>query len=162
MKTLTLITEIEEFDSVDQLPEKDKELLLEAREAASKAYAPYSNFKVGAAIRMGNGKIVQGSNQENSSYPVGCCAERTALFYASSCFWGEKICAIAIASQTTNSDGTRPLSPCGMCRQAILEYEILQQAPIRILMLSGSTKVWIAPSAVSLLPFQFDHQYLEQ
>jgi cytidine deaminase len=160
MKTIKSIIEIEEYDSLNELSEEDKQLLLLARQAASRAYAPYSNFKVGAAIQMGNGNVVEGSNQENSSYPVGSCAERTALFFTSSQYPGEKILSIAIASQAENMDNSRPLSPCGMCRQALLEYEIFQKSPIRVLMGSENGRIWIAPSATSLLPLHFDHQYL--
>lgn len=151
-----LTIEFEEWENETTLPEMEAQLLEMAREASKRAYAPYSGFKVGAAIMLENGEIIQGSNQENSSYPVGSCAERTALFYASSQFPGIKIKAIAISAETRE-----PIPPCGMCRQAMLEYETLQKQNIPTIMGGKTGKIWKTSSVGSLLPLQFDHNHLK-
>ena len=102
-----------------ELLEEDKKLLSEARKSAKSAYAPYSKFKVGSAVLLGNGKIISGNNQENAAYPSGLCAERVVLFYASSQNPNAIIKSIAITNV-----------PCGACRQAILEYETKQKSPV--------------------------------
>ncbi|MGC8865233.1 MAG: cytidine deaminase [Bacteroidales bacterium] len=156
MSKKILTIEFEEWEQDSQLIESDYYLLNQAREAAKKAYAPYSKFKVGAAVLLENGEIIQGSNQENSSYPVGTCAERSALFYASSHFPGVKILGIAIATETG-----QPVPPCGMCRQALLEYETIQKSEIPVIMGGRTGKVWKTFSVRSLLPLQFDHHHLK-
>ena len=153
-KILTI--EFEEWENESSLDEQDSKLLNKAREAAGRAYAPYSRFKVGAAILLENGEIIEGNNQENSSYPVGTCAERTALFYASSRFPGVKIKSIAITAETGE-----PVPPCGMCRQALLEYETIQQQNIPVIMAGKTGKIWKTSSIATLLPLQFDHNHLK-
>lgn len=156
MNKKILTIEFEEWEQDSQLPEVDYQLLDKAREAARNAYAPYSGFNVGAAIRLENGEIVQGSNQENSSYPVGTCAERVALYYASARFPGVKMLAIAVTADTSE-----PVSPCGMCRQALLEYETAQQSDIPVIMEGRTGKIWKTSSVHALLPLQFDHHHLK-
>ncbi|MDK2909550.1 MAG: cytidine deaminase [Bacteroidales bacterium] len=151
-----LTIEFEEWENETTLPEMEAKLLQMARKATARAYAPYSGFKVGAAIMLENGEIIQGSNQENSSYPVGTCAERTALFYASSLFPGVKIKAIAISAETGE-----PIPPCGMCRQAMLEFETIQNQNIPVIMGGKTGKIWKTSSVGSLLPLQFDHNHLK-
>ncbi len=151
-----LTIEFEEWENENTLPEADAILLNKAHEAAQKAYAPYSRFKVGAALLLENGEIIQGNNQENSSYPVGSCAERTALFYASARYPDIKIKAIAITADTHE-----PIPPCGMCRQAMLEYETKQQNCIPVIMGGKTGKIWKINSVSSLLPLQFDPHHLK-
>src|SRR5450631_892536 len=111
------------FDSIGELPEIDALLLSEARKATQYAYAPYSRFRVGAAAKLANGKTVIGTNQENASYPAGICAERVLLSSVSSQYPGIAIEAIAVTYQNENGHSDRPISPCGICRQSLQEYE---------------------------------------
>ena len=126
----------------------------EAIEAASKAYAPYSHFHVGAAVLLANGEVVSGSNQENAAYPSGLCAERVTLFYAGAKYPDVPVRAIAIAA-ITGGKLVEGISPCGGCRQVMLETEIRAGAPIKIF-LCGSDKMRLIDSAASLLPIGFD------
>ncbi|SFR54496.1 cytidine deaminase [Robiginitalea myxolifaciens] len=139
----------------------DTELLASAHEALNTSYSPYSNFKVGAALRLASGTIVQGSNQENASFPAGLCAERVAVFQAGVRFPGEVIETIAIAVSGGSLPAT-PAAPCGNCRQAILEYELRQDRPIRYLLAAGNETVVAIPSTRDLLPLGFDSSYLKQ
>lgn len=138
----------------------DAELVNRAREAAKNAYAPYSGFYVGAAALLDNGMIITGSNQENAAYPSGLCAERVALFSAVSNFRSNAITTIAIAAYNGLEFTAKPISPCGACRQVLLEYEKRQQTPIRII-LYGKEAVYTASSALSLMPLCFDSSYLK-
>ncbi|MGZ4091056.1 MAG: cytidine deaminase, partial [Bacteroidia bacterium] len=123
-KQLTINTEFIVYDSIEDLDNSDKELLERAKEATLSAYAPYSNFYVGAAVLLENGSIVTGTNQENAAYPSGLCAERVAVFSASSLYPNTKIKAIAVSARTKNKKLIMPLSPCGACRQSMCEYEV--------------------------------------
>ncbi|MBD5371441.1 MAG: cytidine deaminase [Bacteroides sp.] len=147
----------------DELPEQDRRLVEMAREATRNSLATYSGFHVGAAILMDNGEIVTGANQENAAYPSGLCAERTACFYAGARYPGVPMKKIAIAARNVGStpEGTpweesfqfEPISPCGACRQALLEYENLY-GPIEVI-LYGRRHVLVLPSVSSLLPLSF-------
>lgn len=149
--------------TLEELDAERRELVEAAKEMTRTSYAPYSRFHVGAAIRMANGEIVRGSNQENAAYPSGTCAERTACYYASALYPGMKMTAIAIAAWTrlhhSESDPDElcfqasPISPCGSCRQALLEYEALY-GDIEVI-LYGLDRTLILPSVKSLLPFCF-------
>lgn len=139
----------------DQLSETEQQLCRKAVEATYSSYAPYSTYHVGAAIRLANGSIVAGANQENASYPCGTCAERTALHYAQSAHPTEPIEAIAIAAETKASDTAAPPPyPCGLCRQALVEAERRQDAPIKVIVVT-SEKALVFSSASCLLPFAF-------
>lgn len=141
--------------SLDELSAPDRELCLRAIEATRRAYAPYSHFSVGAAIRLSDGTIVEGANQENAAFPSGTCAERSACFYAHASHPDEAFEAIAIAAR--NSDGAltpTATAPCGACRQALLEYETLAGHPVRVLLVAAS-EVLILPSVRSTLPLAF-------
>ena len=147
------------YGELDQLPQQDLLLLKRSREAVKGAYAPYSRFRVGAAVLLETGEIVIGSNQENASFPSGLCAERVAVFQAVARFPGTAIRAIAI---TVSADGKQvkiPAAPCGNCRQAIYEYEKNQKEPIRLL-LEGAEVIYECPSISSILPLGFDGKYL--
>ncbi len=140
-------------DALD-LPEIDQFLLKKAHEAASKAYAPYSGFQVGSAVRMKSGQIVVGSNQENMAYPSGLCGERVAVFAAGAQFPGEKIEAVAIVSPSPVAVPSAFL-PCGGCRQVLLEAESRQEGSIRLLLQARDEVVLVSNSAINLVPFAF-------
>lgn len=139
----------------DELEPADRRLVDDAREATARAYAPYSNFHVGAAIRLDNGEIVTGANQENAAFPSGTCAERTTCYYAHARWPEAKFEAIAIAARGTDDEFVAdPVAPCGACRQALLEYETLAGHDVKV-MLAGRDKVYILPSVRSTLPLAF-------
>lgn len=140
--------------SVAELDARDAELIDAAMRATETSYSPYSHFEVGAAIRLESGEIVVGSNQENASYPVGCCAERTALFWCGANRRDEVIEALAIAARTGGEFTGDVTGPCGMCRQALLEVEHKQGSPIRLL-LYGTKGVHVVESIESIVPFSF-------
>ncbi len=154
MKKTEIIVPIEVL-AYDELTPQESQLVAEAREATFRSYAPYSKFKVGAAIQLSNGEIVSGSNQENAAYPSGTCAERTTCYYAHSRYPQARFEAIAIAARTENDEfQATPISPCGACRQALLEYEVIGGAPIKVLLV-GAEQVYRLPSVVNLLPLAF-------
>ena len=143
----------------DSLPEIDKVLLEQSARACQMAYAPYSNFKVGVAIRTRDGTIVIGSNQENGAFPIGQCAERVALYSMVHANGRLPIDTIAIA--VDNKDQTEPASPCGSCRQMLNEYRSFQETPIRLLLtLASGGKVIEINDVKDLLPFAFDGKFL--
>ncbi|MTI19922.1 cytidine deaminase [Fulvivirga sp. RKSG066] len=157
MLTKTLKNEsYTEYQSEKELPQEDIELLQHARDACKSSYSPYSNFQVGVAVRLGSGKIVRGSNQENAAYPSGLCAERVALFHVGSNYPNEKILQIAVAAKRAEESEFLPVTPCGSCRQVMLESENKQDQPIEFIMRSGKNS-WIkTQSCKILLPFSFD------
>src|SRR5829696_6929211 len=118
------------FDDINELSKEDAWLLNEAREVTKQAYAPYSNFFVGAVAKLVNGQIVAGTNQENASYPVGICAERVLLGSIASLYPGISVDSIAISFQSKEVESDHPISPCGMCRQALQEFEQRLKKPI--------------------------------
>lgn len=141
---------------VDELSESDRELVEMARRATDRSYAPYSHFCVGAAVRMDNGAVVSGSNQENVSFGATTCAERCALHYANAAYPQTPVSAIAIAARDTHGEFTQqPVSPCGICRQVLVEVQQRAHHEVRVL-LYGTNEVFVLPSVSGLLPFQFD------
>ena len=150
------------YDSSADLSAEDKALLEAARKVTEKAYAPYSNFQVGAFAKLTNGETIAGTNQENASYPVGICAERVLLSSASSQFPGEAISAIAISYYNENGASDKPISPCGICRQSLAEYEERQKQPIRLILGGMEGKIIIIPKASMLLPFGFGSEDLKK
>ncbi len=144
-----------------ELSDADAELLKQAGKAASSAYAPYSEFKVGSAVRLENGETVIGSNQENAAYPAGLCAERVALFAASTNNPNVPVSTIAVTVKADNSHLNGPLTPCGGCRQVIMEYQNRQQSPIRLILAGKDDTVWIFEDAAVLLPFAFEGESLK-
>lgn len=141
--------------SFDELSPSQLELVEAAREATRRSYAPYSNFRVGAAILLDNGEIVTGSNQENAAFPSGTCAERSACFYAGAQYPDSRFKAIAIAARGADGRPTaEPLPPCGACRQALLEYETRAGRDIQLILV-GADKVYVLPSIASTLPLAF-------
>ena len=151
----------EVYDSVEELNEADAWLLNEAREVTSVAYAPYSNFNVGAVAKLDNGQIVAGTNQENASYPVGICAERVLLSTVATLYPNIPIDTMAISYNNTNGQSSSPISPCGMCRQSIVEYEHRMKQPIRLILSGMEGKVIIVEKANSLLPLSFGSEDLK-
>jgi cytidine deaminase len=145
----------EVYDSVEALEAENAALLNEARTVTKNAYAPYSHFRVGAAALLENGQIVTGSNQENASFPAGICAERVLLSTASSLYPGIPIRTLAISYDNETGPSDRPISPCGICRQSLQEYEQRSQHPIRLLLGGREGKIFLIPRASSLLPLAF-------
>lgn len=138
-----------------ELSSEEQELVKAACQATNRSYAPYSQFHVGAAVCLANGVILEGSNQENAAYPSGTCAERCAIFYANSQYPKERVKSIAIAARLhTGEFLTTPITPCGSCRQVLLETETRYRKPVRVL-LYGTTGVYIIESCRELLPFHF-------
>ena len=153
----------ETFDDISELNTEDAALLAEARKTTQKAYAPYSNFLVGAAALFNNGAKLFGTNQENASYPVGICAERVLLASASMLETDEPIKTIAISynNLSRNGESDKPISPCGMCRQSLMEYEQRTNQPIRIILSGMEGKVMVIDSASVLLPFSFNSESMK-
>ncbi len=145
----------EEYNDITELAAADASLLQKARDISSQAYAPYSQFKVGAAALLNNGQLVVGTNQENASYPVGTCAERVLLGTAANQFPDVPIKAMAVSYQGKNVLSDHPISPCGMCRQALLEYESRMNQPIRLILGGMEGNIYIIQAAAHLLPFAF-------
>lgn len=145
---------------VSELSAEDKELVELAKKATEDSYAPYSNFHVGAALRLKNGVVITGCNQENSVYPLGLCAERVTIFSSQAQYPDTPILALAIAARNVNGEFVSdPISPCGSCRQVIMEHEVRFDQPIRIL-LYGQKGVMIADTVKTLLPFSFTAESL--
>ncbi len=160
MKKITVESQLEVYDSIDELPEDIQSLMQAAFKVRDAAYAPYSKFHVGAAIRLDNGKVISGSNQENASYPSGLCAERTAIYYTGANYPDAKIETMAISAKAKDKLTTTPIPPCGACRQAIAEYEVKQQQPIELYFMGESGKVIKSDSLENLLPLLFTNDYL--
>ena len=150
---------LEEYGEEEMDPQS-LDLMQRARAACAQAYAPYSQFRVGCALLLENGAIIVGNNQENASYPNGLCAERVALFAASSSYPKMPILKLAVSAQ--KSDGTPvEVTPCGGCRQSMMEYQSLQSIPIQVLMEGDSGKINVVPSIDVLLPFKFSSDSLK-
>ncbi|MBZ4191200.1 cytidine deaminase [Niabella beijingensis] len=142
------------------LAEADAALLQLARKTTKKAYAPYSKFNVACAAKLANGKTVVGSNQENASYPVGICAERALLATVGTQYTDEPILTLAVTYHSLNGDSSHPISPCGMCRQALSEYEKRSGTPIRLLLSGMEGPVYIISTIKDLLPLAFSEEDL--
>lgn len=156
MKEKHIIFAYKVYGNAADLSEDDRKLLAEAEQAVSGSYAPYSKFHVGAALRMADGRVVHGSNQENASFPLGFCAERTALSAAASLASGVAIEVIAIKVCSELTEVKEPAAPCGICRQVLLEAEAKHRRDIRIILQGESGPVYVIHSAKDLLPLYFD------
>jgi len=143
-----------EFDGVEELPDEFRLLILSARKASEDAWAPYSGFKVGAAVKLLSGLVLTGNNQENAAYPAGLCAERTVLFYASANYPDDPVIAIAVTAQNAAGFLAEPVKPCGGCRQALLEVETRYNRPVTIV-LDGQQSIYMLEGVESLLPLNF-------
>ena len=157
---MVIQTEIKTFSNKSELHVKDADLLDIAHQAAKNAYAPYSHFKVGAAILLQNGEIISGNNQENAVYPSGMCSERVALYYAAAKFPDIPFTKIAITAIGTEKEVCNPVPPCGSCRQALLEYELKFKQPIEVIMAGEKGEVFIAKSVSDLLPLSFSDKFI--
>ena len=160
MREIELKTTIYEYDSSKELTQSEQDLINVSKEVVKNAYAPYSKFQVGAAVLLENGEIVTGTNQENAAYPSGLCAERVAIFYANSKYPNVPVKAIAVSAFTNDDYIRTPVPPCGSCRQVISETETRFETPIKIYLVS-KTKITVIEDAKSLLPLNFDDNYLE-
>jgi cytidine deaminase len=160
MKEISFTSSFLSYNSLEELPKDIQALMNEAVEVRKKAYAPYSQFRVGAALLLDNGKIVLGSNQENAAYPSGLCAERVAIFHAGSVYPEAKILKMAITAASDTNQTKAPIPPCGSCRQSIAEYEIKQDTPIEIYFMGEIGEIYRSESLKNLLPFMFDKKFL--
>jgi cytidine deaminase len=143
-----------EYGSIDELPEKYKQLALQAIEATKLSYSPYSEFAVGAALLLSNSEVVLGSNQENGAYPSGICAERVALFYAGTAYPKVPVDAIAIAANYKGTPVAEPIAPCGACRQVMVETQNIGKRPYKVIMI-GAKRILVVDNVSFLLPFTF-------
>jgi cytidine deaminase len=155
MKELTMKSTIK-VCQLEELSKADQELLSVAIDSTTKSYAPYSHFCVGAAVRLANNCILPGCNQENAAFPSGLCAERSAIFAAGAQYPDQAVVALAIAARDTTGQLTEePISPCGTCRQVIIETETRFKQPVRIL-LYGQSKVYVLEEGIkALMPLSF-------
>ena len=160
MKKQTISFEFSVFEFLEELNEQDQNLMLKAIDARKDAYAPYSNFMVGAAVLLENDEVVIGSNQENASYPSGLCAERVAVFQAGARYPGVTIKSIAITAKSKTHLVKKPAAPCGNCRQAISEYEYKQNSPIELLLMGEQGEIIKCQSLADILPLGFNNSYL--
>ncbi|TDO03188.1 cytidine deaminase [Sunxiuqinia elliptica] len=160
MKTKEIKISISEFDKLDELSAADQELIQVARKIAQQAYAPYSNYQVGSALRLEDGTIISGNNQENASSPLGNCAERTAIFWANANHPNLAIETIVVTAIDQSKKAALKVSPCGACRQVMLEAEHRYKKPIRVI-LDSANKIEILQSASHLLPMSFNGDSLK-
>ncbi len=159
MKEINLTTKITVY-RIEECSKTEKKLIDVAKDATKYAYTPYSNFNVGVSVLLENGEIIKGNNQENAAYPSGLCAERTAVFYTSENYPDKKIVAIAITAFYKNSFTKDVITPCGACRQVLLESENRQKSPIQILMCTNDS-VYRVESVKDLLPLSFGDEILK-
>ena len=155
MKDITLKINYQEYDSPAEMSAEDQELVAAAHEARKGSYSPYSNFQVGAALRMVNGLIVKGANQENAAYPSGLCAERTAMFWASANYPDVAFDTLAISAADHGVLCELPASPCGACRQVMAEYEKKYGRPLKVILV-GAKRIRKFAKVEDLLPIIFD------
>ncbi|MFA5296768.1 MAG: cytidine deaminase [Lutibacter sp.] len=160
MKKIELKTQITIFDTVEELPTIVKNLMDKAIEAKQNAYAPYSKFKVGAAMLLEDGTIITGNNQENAAYPSGICAERVAVWKVSSEFPHKKILKLAISASSSTHVLNEAVAPCGACRQTLSEYEIKQKDKIEVYFMGEIGQIIKTESVLDLLPIAFDKSFL--
>ncbi|MEM5566978.1 cytidine deaminase [Psychroserpens sp. AS72] len=160
MKDIKIESTLTVYEDYNELPKAVASLMDQAINIRLKAYAPYSEFLVGAAILLDNGEVITGNNQENASYPSGLCAERTAIYYAGANYPDAKIVMMAITAGSLKQPTNSPIPPCGACRQSISEYEVNQDSPIEIYFMGTSGKVVKSNSLANLLPLGFDRSFL--
>lgn len=160
MNTREIKSVLTDYNSLAELDKTHQKLVQKAKGAAEKAYAPYSEFKVGAAVLLENGEIIEGNNQENAAYPSGLCAERVAIFYANSKYPNVAIKAIAVTANTDKGFIQEPIPPCGSCLQVMLESEKRSENSIEVL-LYGEDKITVADSIKQFLPVNFNKDMLK-
>lgn len=155
MELLKKESVVQRYNSINELPEADQQLLLDAKVAVGNAYAPYSKFNVGCALRLTNGIIVKGSNQENIAYPSGLCAERVAIFYAGATYPDVPVESMAITVKANNYVVNEPIMSCGACLQSMSEYELKFHKPMRIILQGETGDIYIAEGLRNFMPFMF-------
>lgn len=160
MKEINITTTFEVFNSIADLSEEIQTLMHQSIAVRKNAYAPYSHFRVGAAILLDNGKTVLGSNQENAAYPSGLCAERVAIYQAGAVYPEVKMLTIAISAASDSNPTLSPIPPCGSCRQSIAEYEFKQDTPIEIYFMGETGEIYKSNSINNLLPLSFNKNSL--
>lgn len=160
MRKVEIKTQVTVFESMNELPPSVKLLMEKAVEIKKSAYAPYSKFKVGAAILLENGTIITGNNQENAAYPSGICAERVAIWKAASDFPNQKIKQLAITASSSSQITKEPVAPCGACRQTLSEYELKQTDKIEVYFMGEIGQIIKTDSVLDLLPIAFDKSFL--
>ena len=160
MKKKSISVSIKVYEAKDELSADRRSLVEKAEEAAGNAYAPYSGFRVGAAVLLANGKVITGNNQENAAYPSGLCAERVAVFYARSKYPDVALKQLAVVAVKDGEVVEMPAAPCGACRQVLTEYEDHQKEPLSIL-LAGRKAVFELERSADLLPLSFGSKELE-
>lgn len=160
MRELVINTSVKVY-RLEEFADDDRRLIDEAREAATRCYAPYSHFAVGAAVRLVDGTVVTGNNQENAAYPSGICAERTTLFWTNAQYPDVAVETLVIAARSESGELARPISPCGACRQVILEVEKRFNRPIRIILFGTNESYVVDDGVKALLPLCFDADFLE-
>ncbi|MCZ2140692.1 MAG: cytidine deaminase [Bacteroidia bacterium] len=144
-----------QYNSIQELDEVDRALLLKAKEAVHTSYAPYSKFHVGCALQLNNDVIITGSNQENIAYPSGLCAERVAIFSAGATYPDQPVKTIAITVKAEDYIVTEPIMSCGACLQSMSEYEIKFKQPIRVLLQGEKGVIYVANGLRTFMPFMF-------
>ena len=155
MRKRKLVIEYEDFASVEEMDPLDQELVAAAIEAQKGSYSPYSHFRVGAALRLENGLIIKGANQENNAYPAGLCAERTAMFAAGANYPDLAFDTLAIVGSDHNGICDNPATPCGECRQVMAEYQTKGGRPLKVILV-GAKKIQKFSKVDDILPFIFD------
>ena len=160
MKKVEIKTEITVFNSTQELPKDVQRIMQLAQNIKETAYAPYSKFKVGCAMLLEDDIVVTGNNQENAAYPSGMCAERVAIWNASSQYPNKKLLKIVIAASSSSQVLTEPVAPCGACRQTLSEYELKQEGKIEVFFMGEKGKIIKTNSVLDLLPIAFDKSFL--
>ena len=160
MKELDIKYTIKVYENPDELKQEDRQLVEAAKKATGDAYTPYSGFNVGCSLRLDNGEMLTGSNQENASFPAGLCAERVTLSAASALFPGVGIQKMAVAVSGEGIDEDKPVAPCGICRQTIFEYEKRFNSEISILLAAGNGMIYELGSIQGILPLGFSSEDL--
>lgn len=146
---------LKKYTTEEELPERDRQLLLLARESVGTSYAPYSKFHVGCALRLNNGIVIKGSNQENIAYPSGLCAERVAIFSAGATYPNQAVEAMAITVKAEDYEVKEPIMSCGACLQSMSEYEIRFKQPMRIILQGETGDIYVADGLRTFMPFMF-------
>ncbi len=160
MKKIEVILSVMEYESEEELEQQDRNLVQHAIQAAKNAYAPYSGFRVGAAVLLDNGKIITGNNQENAAYPSGLCAERVALFAANAQYPDVPVKALAVVAFNHDQMTDYAVAPCGACRQVMIETEMRFSQPIRVILV-GKSNILVFKNVKELLPFSFTSKELK-
>jgi cytidine deaminase len=162
MQEIKITVTVFEYNNISELPEQDKHLMELAIKATDFAYAPYSTFRVGAAVLLENGEIFTGNNQENMAYPSGLCAERVALFYAASQYPDVAVSAIAITARASDFEISNPVAPCGACRQVMAETENRSNKKMKLIMMGDKGKVQVIKGVDNILPLMFHEENLKK